>query len=274
MNVHNPSVGIRPIEYLFIDGAYLCKHLDQWSTQFFSGDRIKLDFSQFAHGFHKTFYYDCLPPKGTGENQTAYKERIQQQREFFDSLKELDGFHVYEGTTSGTGAKARQKQVDIMIAVHMLSHTVRGNMSKATLVAGDLDFKPLVDALIQEGMYVTLWCNRRSTSRELAYAADARRDLNLLNIWEWCREDFRGSHPVPRRSTGPVMKGESGFEVVRKGTSNTGGEAILWRHRGGKHTIGYAPGDGGTHYVRWQHKDADFIERFLAELGVTFTWDK
>jgi uncharacterized LabA/DUF88 family protein len=274
MPTSNPGIAIRPVEYLFVDGAYLREHLDEWSKDFFSGERIELDFAQFASGFQKTFYYDCLPPKNKREPGEAYNDRVCPQREFFNSLKELNGFHVHEGTTSGTGTRARQKQVDIMIAVHMLSHTIRGNMSKATLVAGDLDFKPLVDALIQEGMYVTLWCNRRSTSRELAYAADARRDLNLLDIWTKCKKDFVELHPIPNRSIGTAMEADAGFEIVREGTTSTSGHAVLWRHRSGKHTVGYTDSNSEKRYVRWQHKEAEFLERFLTEIGITVTWDR
>jgi uncharacterized LabA/DUF88 family protein len=267
----NPGI-VRPVEYLFVDGAYLRRHLDEWSRDFFSEARIELDFAQFAHGFQKTFYYDCLPPKNKSELQEAYEERVRPQCEFFNTLKELGGFHVYEGTTSGSGAKARQKQVDIMIAVHMLSHTIRGNMSKTTLVAGDLDFKPLIDALIQEGMYVTLWCNRRSTSRELVYAADARRDLDLRDIWSKCREDFKRVYPVPNCSSGPAVQKDDGFTVVREGVSNTGERVVLWCHRSGKHTIEYRDVNNEEHYLHWQHKDSELLERFLAESGITITW--
>ncbi len=274
MPTFNPGPHITPVEYLFVDGAYLRKHLEEWSRDFFSGVRIELDFAQFAHGFQKTFYYDCLPPKKKGELQEPYDERVRPQREFFNELKEVNGFHVYEGTTSGTGAKARQKQVDIMIAVHMLSHTIRGNMSKATFVAGDLDFKPLIDALIQEGMYVTLWCNRRSTSRELEYAADARRDLDLRDIWSRCREDFKKVYPIPSPSSGPSVQKDVGFTVVREGVSDTGKHVVLYRHRSGKHTIEYPDVNNEEHYVRWQHKDSEWLERFLAEIGITITWGK
>jgi len=53
-------------EYLFVDGAYLRKCLEKWSTAFFNGDEMELDFTSFASGFQKTFYYDCLPPRKNG----------------------------------------------------------------------------------------------------------------------------------------------------------------------------------------------------------------
>lgn len=273
MTISHPGAA-RPIEYLFIDGAYLRNRLDEWAKDFFSGIHIDLDFAQFARGFQKTFYYDCLPPRKKDEMAEAYEERVRPGRTFLDALKELAGFHVYEGTTSGSGAKARQKQVDIMIAVHMLSHTIRGNMAKTTLVAGDLDFKPLVDALIQEGMYVTLWCNRRSTSRELAYAADARRDLRLLDIWTKCKKDFIERHPLPNRSVHSAMQEDAGFDILREGVSSTGGRIVHWHHRSGKHTIGCSSGDDEDRYVCWQHKDGEWLERFINEIGITFTWNQ
>jgi uncharacterized LabA/DUF88 family protein len=265
-------MNIRPVEYLFVDGAYLRRHLEEWSRDFFSRVPIELDFAQFARGFQKTFYYDCLAPKKKGELQELYDERVRPQREFFNELREINGFHVYEGTTSGTGTRARQKQVDIMIAVHMLSHTIRGNMSKATLIAGDLDFKPLVDALVQEGMYVTLWCNRRSASRGLAHAADARRDLRLYDVWSTCKDNFRKIYPVPTWSSGPTLQQEDGFTILREGVSNRGEHAVLWRHRGGKHTIELCNANSEEDHSRMQHDDGEWLERYLAEIGITITW--
>ncbi|MBD2254416.1 NYN domain-containing protein [Nostoc parmelioides] len=48
-------------------------------------------------------------------------------------------------------AKKEQKEIDIMIAVDMLTHSFQKNMDEATLLAGDLDFKPLIDALVLNG---------------------------------------------------------------------------------------------------------------------------
>ena len=39
--------------------------------------------------------------------------------------------------------KLRQKKVDVLLAVEALDHAFRGNMSRAYLIAGDLDFAPL-----------------------------------------------------------------------------------------------------------------------------------
>jgi hypothetical protein len=46
-----------------------------------------------------------------------------------------------------TGEKpknARQKQVDVHLAVDMINHAVRQNLKRASLLTGDLDFKPAI----------------------------------------------------------------------------------------------------------------------------------
>ena len=48
-------------------------------------------------------------------------------------MRDVEGFHVVEGFTFGR----RQKGVDVNIAVDMLMHTVRNNMDRAYLLAGD-----------------------------------------------------------------------------------------------------------------------------------------
>lgn len=258
-------------EYLFIDGAYLRRCLDKWSRAFFRGDEMHLDFATFARGFQKTFYYDCLPARKKKENRNEYEQRVLPHRAYLNSLRNLNGFHVYEGTTSGMGGKARQKQVDIMIAIHMLSHTIRRNMAKVTLLSGDLDFKPLVDALVQEGMYVTLWCERLSTSRELAYSADARRDLNLWFAWINTTKAFKEKYALPNRFSQPGIK--EGYDCIRKGTSSLGGEAQLLQGKDGQYMIAYRDFVNEGYFSHCEYNDLEFIESFLKELGVTFEWE-
>lgn len=262
----------KPTEYLFVDGAYLRKCLERWSTAFFNGDEIELDFASFGGGFLKTFYYDCLPPEKEQENPDEYEQRVAPHRALLNFLRELNGFHVCEGTTSGTGEKARQKQVDIMIAVHMLSHTIRGNMAKVTLLAGDLDFKPLVDALVQEGMYVTLWCERRSASRKLAHSADARRDLDLWVVWNNTTKAFKEKHPMPHRFSQPGVIKE-GYDLIQEGTSSLGGEAFALKGHDGQCIIAYRDFINEGYFTHCTYHDLEFIESFLKELGVTFEWE-
>ena len=158
--------------YVYIDGAYLRERLAFYSTRYFNGDPIQLDYQQFFRDFEKKFYYDCLPPRRKGEESDAFKAREEQVKQSFDHLKELSGFHVYEGKLTGDGEKARQKGVDIQLAVHMLTHVSRGTIRRVTLLAGDADFQPLADAIVGEGGYLTLWADKRSAATSLRHAVD------------------------------------------------------------------------------------------------------
>lgn len=64
------------------------------------------------------------------------------------------------------------KQVDISLAVDMLTHAHRKNYDLAVLVAGDEDYVPLVEAVVAEGRRVCLWFLENGLSPLLKNAAD------------------------------------------------------------------------------------------------------
>lgn len=264
----------KPIQYLFIDGGYLRGYLEDLSATIFNDYSIELDFTSLSRGFEKTFYYDCCPPQKKAERKAEYEKRLENQKQFFNSLKELNGYHVYEGTISGEGKKARQKQVDIMIAVHMLSHTIRGNMAKTTLLAGDLDYKPLIDALIQEGMHVTLWCERRSTSQNLVYSADVRRDLNLWEIWGNTSNKFKKRFPIPQRASHGTRKSKN-LRPIQTGKSKNDSRFELYYNPSEKHfRIIFNDPVNDDHFIHIDYPDRDILERCLKEEGIEIKWDK
>jgi len=167
----------------------LQKSIEKRERSFFEGRKISIDFKRIFQNFNKVFYYDCYSERRDGEAEEAYKIRKSQQDDFFNSLRSIDGCHVHLGSISGEGDRQRQKQVDVKIAVHMLTHTWRKNMDRVTLLSGDLDYKPLIDALVQEGMHVVLWHDPSSTSKELVYSADSKRILNIREIWQCGAKD-------------------------------------------------------------------------------------
>ena len=80
--------------------------------------------------------------------------------------------HLRLGKLTGTGREKRQKQVDILLAVDALNHAFRRNMGRVVLLTGDQDFTPVVRALVDMGLYVTVAGDRTHTSKELIHAAD------------------------------------------------------------------------------------------------------
>lgn len=171
--------------YLFLDGGCLRARVQEIANRYCDGGTLEIDWLRPAHTFTKVFYYDALPcqlPDQTDEDFQAEHRRVE---EFHDRLANLDRFRVNQGHTRYSKGRGReQKKVDVMIAVDMLTHTIRRNMDEATLLAGDGDFTPLLDALSNEGMFVTLLHPPRA-SKELRAAADARRELTVRQIYDW-----------------------------------------------------------------------------------------
>ena len=115
----------------------------------------------------------------------------------------------------------------------MLGHAVRGNYQRATLVAGDLDFRPLVEELVSLGRHVSVVFERSSASQDLLDAADSRVEMTLLQLWNWSSEQFRKSCPLPAESRNegsprsPIQrKGMWNGRIVEVFSSATG--YILW----------------------------------------------
>ena len=93
-----------------------------------------------------------------------------------------------------------QKEVDILIAVDMLTHTFRRNMHQvASFLTSDLDFRPLIEAIVREGMYIHLWYPEGKTNKELIYAADSRKPLTAQDVFSWCTKTFKEqyNHQLP-----------------------------------------------------------------------------
>lgn len=97
----------RPIEYLFVDGGYLRKRMEEVSRVHFEGERFPLPTSLLVSGFQKTFYYDCLPAKNRTETEADWDNRKERRQSEFNELRSLPGFHVFEGRMAGEGDKAR-----------------------------------------------------------------------------------------------------------------------------------------------------------------------
>lgn len=180
------TMGLRENTYLFIDGGYLQDKYEK-IRQWFEGHG-EIDFfsikAQFAA--KKVFYYDCLDDQRKGnESEENFDLRLAQQKKFFNKLQELEGFHVQLGTLVGSGKKRRQKEVDILLAVDMMNHAIRGNMHTAVLLSGDRDFRPLVQSLIQMGTYVSISSVEESTAKEFIWAADYHHKITLRVLYNW-----------------------------------------------------------------------------------------
>jgi uncharacterized LabA/DUF88 family protein len=220
------------IKYLFVDGACLRELLESFSMEYFNGDKIDFSYSKLSCGFHKVFYYDALPYKKDEENESDYEIRIKPNIDLFNVLSLLNNFHVYEGTTRKRRKGVEQKKVDIMIAVDMLNHSFRKNMNRATLLTGDLDFKPLIDALVDNGMFIDLLYPVNKTNTELIQAADSSQELNLEWIYEYSSGIFKKHHYIPSKNivVGGIPFNSKKIEDVIN-TSGVKGELFKYNDR-------------------------------------------
>jgi uncharacterized LabA/DUF88 family protein len=235
--------------YLFVDGGCVRAELEAIS-QTYMGERgqAKLDWGALADGYRKVFYYDALPTRDDGETEEQYEQRNSAILKLHDELTNLDCFHVYEGDrrkAKGRRDKPQQKKVDVMIAVDMLMHTFRRNMHEATLIASDLDFAPLLHALVQEGMFVTLWYPPSVTKDELRAAADSRRPFTASSVQGHLRQ-INGHPLIPTWQPGQVHYREHPhMESWDLGDNRTvmihgNGRQFLCEFVQGGHTVHYA----------------------------------
>jgi uncharacterized LabA/DUF88 family protein len=184
--------------YLFIDGEYLRQRHRQAMQEFFGLDgELDVEPIKRQTGAQRAYFYDSLDDSPRpGESSEACKARTAPLERFFNEVRDLSGFHVRLGSVS-SGKKRQQKEVDILLAVDMLTHGFDRNMSHAVLVAGDLDFRPIVEALVRRGVFVQVWYHASSIAQELPYAADFGRKVQFRQIYSWNTEAFRDAHQIP-----------------------------------------------------------------------------
>ena len=183
-----PPVDIN--NYAFIDGNYLRRaYLDTMRKLFPEVHYSDLDLEKVKHaaGASRVFYYDAIDEQADDASErTAY----------LDKLNELDGFHVRKGLITGSTNKKRQKGVDVQLAVECLTHAHNKTIWHATLFAGDLDFQPLVAQLVNIGVHVHVYYERRSGARKLYQSADVAVPIRIADFWDWSTHDFQNANAL------------------------------------------------------------------------------
>jgi uncharacterized LabA/DUF88 family protein len=186
--------------YLFIDGSYLRRSYEDTMRKFFTDvDAANLSLTKIKTSAQasKGFFYDCVDETATDGGS--------KQKAWLDHIRSLPGFHIRQGTIS---RHKIQKQVDVQLAVDMLTHAFNKNIWHATLIAGDLDFKPLVDALINLGVHLHIYYDPQSASRPLYHAADVSVPMTIQTYWHWSSDAHKKAHPAPTIDDVAYAKGD------------------------------------------------------------------
>jgi len=258
------------LPYLFIDGNYANEIYRQAMRDVFGIDDEPDPRSLLrAIRFHRAYYYDCPTEKRSDEADPEYQARRDKQQAYFDEFKELQGVHVRLGTLRGR--RARQKEVDVLLAVDMMTHGFNKTMSNAVLLTGDLDFRPVVDALVRNGIFVRIMYEAQSGSKELREAADYGIRLGWHQLYNWGRETFRSANRVPEVT---MNAPEFLFQPVESGTIRqpaTGRTSpVLLTRSGDTWQILIENWDG--HRLGITHRDPQVLERYAGRLYASIEW--
>lgn len=168
---------------IFIDGAYLRKGFHE----IFGHDRI--DFTKLKDfliririsrrleaELIRIYYYDAIVEPSDGE----YKK----QHEYFDKIRKNPFYQVRLGRLVKTEEGFyKQKGVDILLSVDMLTKAYQNHYDIAILVGGDDDLVDLVNAIKDlTGKRVYGFYFPKSTSRRLLDSLDERIPLKKTDL--------------------------------------------------------------------------------------------
>lgn len=184
--------------YLFVDGSNFRQYFNENAQKWF-GQEAEFDFKKIkdTFGAEKAFYYDCVDDiKTDNESPQDFEARVLLQEEKLNKIREIEGCHVQLGSLSGKGKKKRQKEVDVLLAVQMMEHAFRGNMSKATLLSGDKDFRPLVESLVRLGLFVEVVSDFRHFSSDLIHSADSHKKLTIDEYYNFAPKLIQKQKPI------------------------------------------------------------------------------
>lgn len=194
---------------IFIDGGYLRKNIknlvdnDDINYQIIASylrDNGRLD-TRFAAHVIRVYYYDGIASikdvnnfnQETEEDMDVIRsatdmisDKEQKQEEYVNRIKDLELFEVRLGrhvlsTAGGIENKKnwswRQKGVDSLIAIDMITKAYEGQYNTAILLAGDADFIEIVNSVKNLGPNVVGAFFPGHVSQELEYALDRKIEL-------------------------------------------------------------------------------------------------
>lgn len=211
----------------------------------------------------------ALMMKGVLVNPDAdYQKRVETQESYFRKIGELHGFHIRQGSLRGSPKKRRQKEVDVLLAVDMLTHGYDGNIEKAILIAGDLDFRPVVEALVRRGVFVEIWYEPKSAAVELPGAADYGRRLDFQTFYLWSTDEFKTHYQAPRTNH-PSNPEIGGTTPLRTGQYQ-GQNVFLMKQNNSFNFLLRVEWRQGL--VWYAHNEQDVLERYFSALHGPIAW--
>lgn len=180
MTIISPGSAISYRSFMmFIDGAYLRNEMiEKHGTDDIRFDLIptifalKLKWGSIDMEIIRAYYYDAVV------DFKDNAEKHNEQETYFNNLRELNHYEVKLGRLIKTGKdnkKYRQKGVDVLLAIDMISKAHLNHYDIALLLAGDDDYLDLVHSiknLTGKRIYGAYF--ERNASRRLIESFDRR----------------------------------------------------------------------------------------------------
>ena len=168
------SSGSRPYIFrrvmIFIDGSYLRIGLDEAELdEVHQLQNVKsLAVRMLPKIMRRPFYGEHLRTYWYDGKYNERDDRYDSQNEFFNKLRGFENFEVKTGQIIPSSQGDRQKGVDVLLAVDMLTKAYENHYDIAVFIGGDRDFIPLIKAVKdQAGKQVYGVVFSRSCSKEL-----------------------------------------------------------------------------------------------------------
>ena len=171
----------------FIDGGYLqeecANRFDEEINYQKLKERILSYFNANCNGKYngdlvRIYYYDAIVER--------LNHKYDEQNDYFNRIKSINGYQVRLGKVAPTGkdgtGPVKQKGVDVLLAVDMITKAHSEQYDFAILLAGDSDFLEVVNAVKDSGKRVFGMYFRRHIADDLHDAFDARIEIgNFVN---------------------------------------------------------------------------------------------
>jgi uncharacterized LabA/DUF88 family protein len=261
MNVTYDPRAEREQKYAFIDSRHVLTNYNRNVAKWFP-EKPELDFARMIGplGASRSFYYDCIDNlHREGETDADYEIRLKSQYAELNRVRNARGCHIRLGVLKGGKNKTekRQKEIDVLIAVDMLTHAAQKNMRTAILVTGDQDLKPAVESLVQLGVFVELHGDAKGTSRELTWAASAYNKLTFDEYFNWSTERLVRKYPIPTKTSGFVPVPEAVLATATAGEYNL---ELLKTEGPSEYGIRIKMADDGR--ILWAHNEVERLKLY------------
>lgn len=145
---------------VFIDGAYLSKI----SKHLGDGEYLNFDINQLAITLAKSqglwcdsVYYYTAPPFQSAKPSAQEAELKANYDKFVSKLKRIPNFNVREGRCQRIYQQFKQKGVDTLLTMDLMSNSKNKNNDVFILLACDTDFVPILNQIRANGTTVILF---------------------------------------------------------------------------------------------------------------------